>query len=132
MKALLADTGPLYAAALPSDQYHERAQRDVQRIREDALAVIVPYPVLMETYSLLLRRTRPHTAQSWLEPFTERVGLISPTAEDYARAVTLVARYPDQRISLFDALVAVLAEQLNLPVWTFDSDFDVLRTKVWR
>ena len=132
MKAVLADTGPLYAAALPSDQYHERAQRDMKRLQEDELAVIVPYPILMETYSLLLRRTRPHTAQRWLGQLTERVGLISPTTEDYDMAVRRVTEYSDQHISLFDAVVVVLSEQLNLPVWTFDSDFDILRAVVWR
>jgi hypothetical protein len=31
-----------------------------------------------------------------------------------------------------DAVVATLAEQLDLPVWTFDHHFDVMACPVWR
>lgn len=39
---------------------------------------------------------------------------------------------PDQTISFFDALLAEMASVLELPVWTYDSDFDVMGVAVWR
>jgi predicted nucleic acid-binding protein len=33
---------------------------------------------------------------------------------------------------MFDAVTAVLARRLELPVWTYDHHFDVMRIAVWR
>lgn len=41
-------------------------------------------------------------------------------------------RYPDQSITLFDAILAVLSDRLALPIWTFDHHFDVMGSDVWR
>jgi predicted nucleic acid-binding protein len=61
-----------------------------------------------------------------------RSGLVNPSSGDYQRAADRVQRFQDQAISLFDAVLAVLAETLDLPVWTFDHQFDVMRVAVWR
>lgn len=42
------------------------------------------------------------------------------------------ARFPDQRITLCDAVTAVLSKRLILPVWTYDYHFDVMQVPVWR
>jgi hypothetical protein len=34
-RVVLADTGPLYAAVDPDDQYHGRAQRELKRLSRD-------------------------------------------------------------------------------------------------
>lgn len=132
MHAILADTGPLYAASIASDQYHQRAQEELQRINEAALSVIIPYPTVMETYSLLLRRVTPGTAQNWLQNLQQRASLISPTPEDYQAALSLIKRYPDQRLTLFDALLMTLSRNLAIPVWTYDFHFDLVNAVVWR
>lgn len=56
MKAILADTGPLYALLDPDDNLHTRAQRDLERLRAEAAVVAVPTSTLMEAYSLILYR----------------------------------------------------------------------------
>lgn len=132
MRAILADTGPLYAAAIASDQYHTRAQEELTRISGSALSVFVLYPTVAETYSLVLRRVTPATAHVWLDDLLERVNLLNPTADDYSEAAQLVQRYNDQALSLFDALLAVVSGQLEVAVWTFDRDFDTMRVPVWR
>lgn len=132
MRAVLVDTGPLYAAAIASDQYHARAQEELTRINQTALPVFVLYPTVAEAYSLVLRRVTPPTAHVWIDDLLERVNLLNPTAEDYHEAVQLVQRFKDQELSLFDALLAVVSDQLDLAVWTFDSDFDTMRVPVWR
>lgn len=56
MRSLLADTGPLYALVDPDDQYHSRAQNALRRIIEDDLTILVAFPTLLESYTLVLRR----------------------------------------------------------------------------
>lgn len=123
--------GPLYALAIPSDQHHERAYMEVKRLRQPRLNVVTLYPILFETYSLLLRRLTPARAQQWVEKTVQEVGMLSPNGQDYRDAVQKVASYSDQ-ISLYDGLLAVMSERLELPIWTFDADFDVMRADVWR
>lgn len=132
MHAVLVDTGPLYALSVSSDQYHQRARKVMDQIQREGVAVIVPYPTLMETYSLLLRRVSPFTAHRWLEEVQERVSIITPTALDFEAAIQLATRYKNQVITMFDALLAVLSSELTLPVWTFDHHFDILQVEVWR
>jgi predicted nucleic acid-binding protein len=129
---LLVDTGPLYALAVASDQYHARARSDMQRVRAGGHTLLVAYSTLCEGYSLLLRRAKPGAAQSWQAQLRRRAGLIAPTQNDYREAADKVIQYPDQTISLFDGVIAVLGERLKLPIWTFDADFDVMGAEVWR
>ena len=128
---MLADTGPLFAASDRSDQYHTRARRELELLRSEGKGIVVAYPTVLECYGLMQRSARPSEAQRWLE-IAERLGRINPKGEDYERAFERVRRLPDQSVSLFDALVATLAERFSIPVWTFDFHFDVMQVSVWR
>lgn len=129
--AVLADTGPLYAAADPDDSHHKRAQRELRLLDEESQGVFVAYPTLLEAYTLVLFRIGQNAALRWLEDMTH-AALINPTPEDYRQAVGRVGSHRDQPITLFDALVATLAHRLGLKVWTYDHHFDVMRVPVWR
>jgi predicted nucleic acid-binding protein len=131
-RSVLADTGPLYAAADPDDQYHERAQTELERLNRERRAVAVAYPILLESYTLVLYRLGKQVASKWLGETMEGASLINPSAEDYRAAVAKVLSFEDQRITLFDATVAVLAQRSRLQVWTYDHHFDVMRVPVWR
>jgi len=130
-RPLIADTGPLYAAVDPNDQYHWRAQCELKRLREERNELIVAYPTLLEAYTLLLYRIGGETAMRWLRQVRAGAALVNP-AEDYQAAAKKVIAFKDQKITLFDATVAVLAERLGLRVWTYDHHFDVMRVQVWR
>lgn len=130
--AVLADTGPLYAAADPSDQYHHRAQEELRRIEQQRMAVIVGYPTVLETYSLIVRRLGPALATAWSQQVLSGTSRINPLPEDYEEAHRQAAAYVDQAITLFDAVLAVLSRRLQLPVWTYDYHFDLMRASVWR
>lgn len=132
MRAVLADAGPLYAAAIPSDQYHERARGDMERLERESLGVVVAYPTLLETQALILRRSHPVAVHGWLREMSRSARLVNPAPNDYREAVKRVLRYPDQPVTLFDAVAATLSERLDLPVWTYDHHFDILRASVWR
>lgn len=129
-RRVLVDTGVLYALVDPSDQHHQRAQREAVSLA--GWDVLLAYPMLLESYSLVLQRLGRQVAGQYLAQASTSFGVINVTSEDYQAAIELVDRYGDQVISLFDAVLAVLSERLDVPLWTFDSDFDVLRVSVWR
>jgi predicted nucleic acid-binding protein len=130
-RAVLADIGPLYAAADGSDAHHQQALRELQKLARDRREVVVPYPTLLEAYSLVLFRMGTHAAFTWLTYMAD-ASLVNPTPEDYREAAARVRALPDQRITLFDAVVAVMAARLKLEVWTYDHHFEVMRVGVWR
>lgn len=129
--AVLADTGPLYAAADPDDAHHQRAQHELKEIARDRLEVFVAHSTLLEAYTLVLFRLGRRTASRWLNDMAGAT-LINPTPEDYRQAVTKVQTLDDQPITLFDATLAVVAVRMGLPVWTYDHHFDLMRAIVWR
>jgi len=131
-RAVLADTGPLYAAVDVDDRYHERAQEQLQTLEDQGLSVVLTYPILLEAHTLILYRLGHLSASRWLEDVRAGTALLNPTPQDYRDSTMLVGRFPDQSISLFDAALATLASRLRLPVWTYDHHFDAMRTAVWR
>jgi predicted nucleic acid-binding protein len=131
MRAVLADTGPLYAAADPEDRYHERAVQELRRLDRQQREVMVAYPILLEAYSLILFRLGRNAASDWLTDMADAV-LVNPTPEDYRQAGTRVRTFEDQAITLFDAVAAATAARLGLEVWTYDHHFDAMRVPVWR
>lgn len=132
MRAVLADAGPLYALVDPDDRFHDRARSEARRIAEQGWPVVVPFPILLESHSLVLRRLGNRSARKWLDELTAGAGLLNPHRDDYLAASRRLRAYSDQSITLCDAVLAVLADQLRLSVWTFDHHFDVMGVAVWR
>lgn len=130
--AVIADTGPLYAAVDPDDRYHQRARRELKRLVRDRHELVIAYPTLLESYTLLLYRLGRPTAQKWLNEVLMGAAFVNPTPEDYRDAAKKVLAFTDQEITLFDATVAVLADRLAFRVWTYDHHFDVMCAAVWR
>jgi predicted nucleic acid-binding protein len=130
--AVLADTGPLYALADPSDQYHDRAHRELETIASRNNPVLVVFPVLCETHTLVLRRLGGKYAAGWLEEILSGSVPVNPEAKDYLEASADVRKYSDHPITLVDALLARLTRRLQAPVWSFDRHFVTMRANVWR
>ena len=131
-RSLLADTGPLYAAADPDDAHHPRAHRELRRITREKREVIVAYPTLSEAYTLVLYRLGKEAASAWLDDIRSGVALVNPAPEDYQEAMKKLLAFPDQPITLFDATLAVLSGRLGAEVWTYDHHFDLMRVAIWR
>jgi len=130
-RAVLADTGPLYAAVDPEDEHHARALQELRKLARDRQEVVVPYPTLLEAYSLILFRLGRDVAAGWLTEMASSA-MVNPNPEDYRQAGGRIRALADQSITMFDAVTAVMATRLGLAVWTYDHHFDVMRVPVWR
>jgi len=128
---VLADTGPLYAAIDPSDVHHRRAVDELRQLGRSKRDVVILFPILLEAYTLVRRRFDSQVALRWLDEIANTT-LVNPEPEDYRRAIAKVQSLVDQRITLFDATLAVLAVRMGFEVWTYDHHFDVMRVPVWR
>jgi predicted nucleic acid-binding protein len=132
VRSVLADTGPLYALVDPDDGLHSRARSEARRIAEQGWTVVVAFPTLTESHSLVLKRLGNAVARRWLDQVTSGVDLVNPRREDYLAACGRLRPFLDQPITLFDAVVAELADRLQFHVWTFDHHFDAMGSAVWR
>lgn len=130
-RAVLADTGPLYAAVDPHDGRHRQAVEELRKLAREKREVVVAYPILLEAYTMVLHRLGRNAASDWLADVSD-AALVNPTPEDYRQAIARIGALVDQPISLFDATVAAMATRLDLEVWTYDHHFDVMRVRVWR
>jgi predicted nucleic acid-binding protein len=131
-KAVLADTSPLYSALDPSDDDHDRAREDMERLNAEGIGIMVAYTTLCECYSVILHKLGIGAAHGWLREVRDHASLINLTPADFEEAADLVATYQDQALSMFDGVTASLSRRLGLPVWTYDHHFDVVRVEVWR
>lgn len=129
---VLADTGPLYAAADPNDSLHERSLEELERLQAEGLRAVVSYATLQEAHALVLRKLGLTQARTFLQDLTQTTIFLTPTTDDCEAAVSRVLRYPDQDISLADAVNAEIGDRLEVPVWTYDHHFDVMGSRVWR
>ncbi|MBO1056020.1 MAG: hypothetical protein HEQ27_05645 [Dolichospermum sp. JUN01] len=132
MRAIIADTGPIYAAIDVDDQYHQRSKIQIQRINTEKLTILVPFPVYLETYNLLLYRLGTEQAIGFAKDCIGSVYFINPSQEQYTAAAEKAACFPDQKITLCDAVTAILSEEMKLAVWTYDYHFDIMQIQVWR
>jgi uncharacterized protein len=115
---VVADTGPLVAAANRRDDAHQLAATLVAELGRD---LMVPSPVLAEVDHLLRARVGAHAARLFLEAVAtgaHAVGYLTPAL--LRKAVAIDARFASLDLGLVDASVMALAEREQLPVLTFD------------
>ncbi len=132
MRSVIADTGPLYAAYDPSDRYHSQALAEIERLSQQKLTVLIPYPVFLETHSLILKRLGIQIGFRYIQEISAGAERLQPSIEDYQTAIQVIQRYPDQSITLFDATTAALSQRLGIAIWTYDFHFDIVNSIVWR
>lgn len=81
---------------------------------------------------MILRRIGTRAATLWVDQILAAAILVTPGPEDVLAAAASLRRFPEQRITLADGVVAVVSPRLGLPVWTEDHHVDTKRALVWR
>ncbi len=118
MAAVVADTGPLVAAADRSEANHRLALSLVVALGRELL---VPDPVVLEVDWLLRARLGDVPARAFLRALTSGSPRHLPlTAGTLERAVAIDERYADLGLGLVDATVMAVAEAERCPILTFD------------
>lgn len=115
---VLADTGPLVAAANTRDEAHDLAAAIVTELGRNLLVLD---PVIVETDYLLRSRVGPHAARLFLEALVageHRVSFLTPAL--LRRATEFDAQYAPLDLGLTDAAIMAYAERHALPILTFD------------
>lgn len=121
MKVLL-DTTPLYGVLTPGDQHEVRAKEAFSSLPADA-DVRVPVQVLLELHALIVHRKPrdPSYAYRAVRAIADAYPVRFPADTDVQAAMALLQRYPDQAITLADALTASMAAREGAGVFTFDA-----------
>jgi hypothetical protein len=115
---VVADTGPIVAAANLEDEAHDLAAALVTEIGRE---LVIPDPVVVEADHLLRSRIGASAARLFLGSLVageHRVGFLTPTL--LARATEIDQRFADFDLGLADASVMAYAERHRLPILTFD------------
>lgn len=115
---VVADTGPLLAAANRRDKAHRLAAALVSELGRD---LVVPEPVVVETDQLLRARVGTEAARAFLAAMAageHSIAFLSRAL--FSRAVEIDGRFGDLDLGLADASVMAVAERRDLPVLTFD------------
>jgi predicted nucleic acid-binding protein len=115
---IVADTGPLVAAANRRDRAHGLSAALVARLGRD---LVVPDPVLVEVDHLLRARVSARAARLFLDAIAageHTVAFLS--AGLLRRTVQIDARFADLGLGFADAAVMACAERHDAPVLTFD------------
>lgn len=117
---VLADTGPLVAAANRRDRAHALSAALVTQLGRE---LVVLDPVVVEVDQLLRGRVSRRAAMAFLEALAageHRVDWMTPGL--LRRAVQIDRRYEDLDLGFVDAAVMAYAARHDLPILTFDFD----------
>lgn len=115
---VVADTGPLVAAANRRDRAHGLAAALIMELGADA---IVPLPVLAEVDHLLHSQVGAHVARLFLRSVSDgalTVDYLTPAL--LRRAVEIDHSFADLDLGFTDTCVMAVAERTRFPILTFD------------
>lgn len=115
---VVADTGPLVAAANRRDRAHRLASALVTELGRD---LVVPTPVAVEVDQLLRARLGREPAHAFLSALaTGEHSVAYVTAALLRATVEFDRRFGDLDLGLVDASVMAIADRHDLPILTFD------------
>ena len=132
---LFIDTGAFYARYVVKDQYHEEAQALWQRVQQEKLACLTSNLVLAEFITLIAYRFGSSAALASAREIydSHAIEIHRPMLEEEMRGLDFIARFPDQKISMTDAVsFAVMEKREFAAAFTFDGHFEIAGFKRFR
>ena len=127
--AVILDSGFLFASLNAAEAEHSATVRVLDTIREP---IVLPVPAITEVAYLLARDLGNEVAADFMQSLaTTELTLENPTQQDYYRTSALLKQYADTKLDFVDALIAAIAERLNITcVLTLDRrDFQIIRPR---
>ena len=129
MKAIIVDTGILYALADVDDAWHEPSKNFVQNILD---ILIVPITVIPEICYLLNSNLGQEAEKKFLTAIIqEELKIESMKNEDFRRVWQLLDTYANINIGFVDASLIAIAERLkiNRILTTDRKHFSIIRPR---
>jgi predicted nucleic acid-binding protein len=123
---IFIDTGAFVARYLVRDQNHAEARKVWEKIRESRDRCLTSSFVIDETLTLLARRAGAAFASERGRAIysSGMLTILRPSEEDELRAVGLLKKYGDQRVSFTDCVSFVLMRRERIRrAFTFDGHF---------
>ncbi|MGQ0570988.1 MAG: type II toxin-antitoxin system VapC family toxin, partial [Armatimonadota bacterium] len=114
------DAGPMIALLHRKDRDHTRAVAGFQQLADGGAVLIAPLPIVFEVYKWLLYEAGPMAAQSGLRQMRASLEVLFPRQEEFEAAVALSGGLSNWAGTLEDAVVALAALSLRIPVWTLN------------
>jgi predicted nucleic acid-binding protein len=117
MKTVFVDSGRFFAALVVEDHFHAEGRALLERADQEGWRLLTTNAVMVETYTLLLTRSRSGRAAALafvdlVEADAYQVERVRRSDED--RAIALVRKHADKSYSLCDALSFVVMERLGI------------------
>ncbi|MBS3966552.1 MAG: type II toxin-antitoxin system VapC family toxin [Truepera sp.] len=126
MPPVLVDTAVIYALADRRDGAHEAARELLKRLLEEGAPLLVSLPTVYEAHRLILYRLGTKPGLRFLTGYGQLYNLVWPTEGQHARAIQLLQRFADQKLSLTDAVTAIIAQEVKARVATFDRHYELM------
>ena len=127
MRQVFLASGAFFALLVAADAFHTRATELFRRADSEGWALVTTNMVVVETYALLLARTRSgrDNAVRFLDALAGSTCTVERvTAEDEAVAATVVRAHRDKTYSSGDAISFAVMERLKInDVVSFDRHF---------
>ncbi|MBI5223133.1 PIN domain-containing protein [Candidatus Micrarchaeota archaeon] len=116
---ILADSSFLIAFFDEADSQHEKAVKDMKKIEESSLDILVSEHVLGETATVLLYHAGLDSAKAFVE-YAQENFIIDPADGEYRLATTTIFINQQWQLSYIDASVVFLAKFLRSDVICYD------------
>ena len=126
---IFVDTGAFLARYLRRDQYSDLTRSRWSLIRKEALPLVTTNLILVETTTLLMRRSRPDVAvrkiRSIYQSYSTTVH--NSSREDEFPGLDLITLYRGHDISLTDGVSFAVMKRLGITcAFSFDQYFDIV------
>lgn len=120
---VVVDTNAFFALLITGDLFHQRAVDTYDQMLENRQQLWTTSYVLSECIALLHRRHDFDGVAAFVERFDESVQVFWVDAAVHNEAWRRYAETRGEGMNFVDWTVAVVAEIMNAPIFTFDSDF---------
>ncbi|MBI2171875.1 MAG: PIN domain-containing protein [Chloroflexi bacterium] len=120
---MIVDTSAFYAMTASGDTFHDKAMAVFRRLVGSESRLLTNSYVLIESASLIHRRLGFQVTQAFMDSVMAIVEIVWVDDLLHRKAWDIVSRRQGTRLTLVDASVMALAQDLSAMVFSYDQDF---------